>query len=347
MPVKVAINGFGRIGRAFFRLAREQADFEVVAVADLADAKTLTHLLKYDSVHGRYPGTVAVDGGDLIVDDRRVRIVAGCRPQDCVWGDLGVWGVLEATGRFCRLADLAGHREAGAAKVVLSANPHLEDATQIPTFVLGVNESDYDPFNHHVVSNASCTTNCLAPVVQVLDRAFGVRGGLLTTIHAYTQDQNLLDAPHADLCRARAAALNMVPTTTGATAALGLVLPHLAGRFAGLSVRVPTPNVSLADLNVELDATIESGDINDLLRAEAANRLARIVEIVEDPVVSGDLNGCRASAAVDVARTLVVGGTGRLAKLLLWYDNETGYAARLVDLFGMMIQREEERGTDR
>lgn len=345
MALKLGIHGFGRIGRAFFRLAAGHDAFEIAAIVDLAPAAMLAHLLKYDTVHGRYPGDVRAEGDTLIVDGRVIPVLAGGRPVDCRWGELGVWGVLESTGRFTARDDLAGHLAAGARKAVLSSNPAPADHGRIKTFVLGVNDDTYDPDNDHAVSNASCTTNCLAPVLKVLDEHLGVREGLVTTIHAYTQDQNLVDGPHHDLRRARAAALNMVPTTTGATDALALVLPQLAHRFRGLSVRVPTANVSLADLNVLLGKTTTAREINELMRDAAAGPLRGILEITDEPLVSGDLNGCRASATLDASETMVAGENGRdgeLAKLMLWYDNETGYAARLVDLFEVMIQREKE-----
>ncbi|MDP8221937.1 MAG: type I glyceraldehyde-3-phosphate dehydrogenase [Candidatus Lernaella stagnicola] len=342
MTARIAIHGFGRIGRCFFRLAQQQNVFEIGAIADVAEAPTLAYLLKYDSVHGRYPGSVEAEGDAIVVDGRRIPVVSGGTPGQRDWRTHDIWCVLEATGQFTRYDALAGHLEAGARKVVLSANPHPGDRERLPTFVMGVNHEQYDPARDHAVSNASCTTNCLAPVVQVLDEHFGIEHALVTTIHAYTKGQNLVDAPHEDLCRSRAAAMNMVPTSTGATAAVGVVLPRMRGRITGLSVRVPTPNVSLADVNLSFGKTTDAEEINYVLNQATLGSLRGIVEVTRDPVVSGDLNGCRASATVDLARTMVAGKKGSLAKVMLWYDNEMGYAARLIDMMHWMIQAEKE-----
>jgi glyceraldehyde 3-phosphate dehydrogenase len=345
MTVAIAINGFGRIGRTFFRLARDRADFAVLAINDVANAATLAHLLKYDSIHGRYPGEVHANGDGLWVDGRRMTTRGEPHPRRLDWRALGVWGVLESTGRCCQPDDLAAHLAGGARKVVLSANPASTDGPPIRTCVFGVNEDDYDPARDHLLSNASCTTNALAPLVKALDETFGVEAVTFSTVHAYTHDQNLVDGPHADWCRARAAGLNIVPTTTGAAEELMRVLPHLAGRIRGLSLRVPTPNVSLIDLNVVLRKTTSAEGVVNLMRSHAAGRLHAILEIVDEPVVSSDLNGVRASAVLDAPRTCVLPlpGGGALAKLIVWHDNETAYAARLVDLFAFIIQREKER----
>ncbi|NLH47564.1 MAG: aldehyde dehydrogenase [Myxococcales bacterium] len=349
MTVKIAINGFGRIGRAFFRQAEKENAFQIAAINDLASPACLAHLLKYDSVHGRFPGKVRAEIDRIVVNDREIPVFNVSQPRDLHWDRLGIWAVVEATGRLTRRADLEAHRAAGAEKVVLSANPCREDRNRIKAFVLGVNHADYRPASDHCLSNASCTTHCLAPVLMILDRHFGVRGGLVTTIHSYTRDQRLVDSPHEDLGRSRAAAVNMVPTTTGATEAIGLVLPGLEGRLQGLSVRVPTPNVSLADLNVVLDKTTGAKEINDLMGRYATGELRGILDLNVDPVVSMDFNGSTASATMDTLRTMVVdlnGEPGHLAKIMLWYDNETGYAARLVDLLKFMItlEKEEEHG---
>jgi glyceraldehyde 3-phosphate dehydrogenase len=345
MTYRIAINGFGRIGRAFFRAACGADDFEIAAINDIAEPRVLAHLLKYDSVHGRYAGEVRADGDRLLVDGRAIRLGRADCPSALDWRADGVWAVVEATGRFCGGAALGEHVRSGACKAVLSANPAIADRAQIKTLVLGVNEGEYEPAKHHLVSNASCTTNAIAPVIKTLDAEFGVRQGVVTTVHAYTQDQRLVDAPHADLCRARAAGLSIIPTTTGAAQALALVLPDLAPRFHGLSLRVPTPNVSLVDLTVTLDAAPAAAAINDALRRAAAARLRGILEICDEPLVSCDFVGATASAILDAPRTIAArdsDGRGTLAKLLLWYDNETGYAARLTDLLRVLIQREKD-----
>jgi glyceraldehyde 3-phosphate dehydrogenase len=345
MAIRVAINGFGRVGRAFFRATRRRNDLEVVAINDLAAAPVLAHLLKYDSVHGRFPGEARAEGDRLVVDGCAIPTFRAGRPRDLDWRGLGVWAAVDATGCHCGCADLQGHLDAGACKAVLTANPALADKETIKTIVLGVNEREYDPAAHHLVSNASCTTNALAPVLLALDAEFGVRQGVVATVHSYTQDQRLVDAPHADLARARAAALSIIPTTTGAAAALALVLPELAPRLRGLSLRVPTPNVSLVDLTVLLRAPADAAAVNDCLRRQAAGRLRGILEICDEPLVSCDFLGAAASAVLDAPRTLIAAdpdGGGTLVKLLLWYDNETGYAARLADLIHFLSLREKE-----
>jgi len=328
MPVRVGINGFGRIGRNVFRAAMAaRADIEWVAVNDLTDAQTLAHLLRYDSTLGRYPGTVEVDGEGLIVDGAPVRVLAERDPGALPWGDLGVDVVIESTGFFTARAAAAKHLDGGASKVVISAPASGEDIT----VVLGVNFDRYSPAEHHVISNASCTTNCLAPVAKVLHETVGIRHGLMTTIHAYTADQNLLDGPHKDLRRARAAALNLVPTSTGAAKAVGLVLPELAGKLHGFAVRAPVPTGSLVDLTFEAARETSVDEINAVLRGRAdSGELAGILAYTEDPIVSTDIIGNPFSSIVDGGLTAVIDGT--LVKAVSWYDNEWGYSNRIVEL---------------
>jgi len=327
MSIRVAINGFGRIGRNVLRAAKASggSDLDFVAVNDLTDTKTLAHLLQYDSVHGRYPGAVESRDNALVVDGDEIRVFSEKDPAALPWADLGVDIVIESTGRFTNRDDAAKHLAAGARKVIISAPGKKEDVT----VVLGVNEEAYDPAKHDVISNASCTTNCLAPVVKVLLDEFGFRRGLMTTVHSYTNDQQILDLPHKDLRRARAAAMSIIPTTTGAAKATGLVLPQVKGKIDGVSMRVPTPNVSIVDLTAELerDATIER--INDAYRAAAAGRLQGILEVEDRPLVSVDYIGNPHSAIVDAMSTNVVAG---LVKVMAWYDNEWGYSCRCVDI---------------
>ncbi len=332
MSVRVAINGFGRVGRSFLRAAREQnADFEVVAVNDLVAPATLAHLFKYDSVFGQYPGTVAAEGDAIVLDGMPIRALAEREPAAMPWGELGVDVVIESTGRFRTRAAAAEHIAAGAHKVIISA-PAKGSEPPDATLVLGVNFDEvYDPEIHHIVSNASCTTNCLAPVAKVLHDAVGIKHGLMTTVHAYTSDQNLLDGPHSDLRRARAAAINLIPTSTGAAKALGLVIPDLAGRLNGFAVRVPMPTGSLVDLTIETERETSREEINRAVQ-ELADRgpLAGILAYTEDPIVSSDIVKSSYSSIFDSALTSVIDGTQ--VKVVAWYDNEWGYSSRLVDL---------------
>src|SRR6195952_190266 len=329
MAVRVGINGFGRIGRNVFRAAHESgADVEIVAVNDLTSAATLGHLLKYDSVFGPFPGEVSVSGDSLVVDGNEVKVLSERDPSALPWGDLGVDVVIESTGFFTKRADAAKHLEAGAKKVIISAPATEPDAT----VVLGVNFDEvYDPENHHVISNASCTTNCLAPVAKVLNDLVGIEKGLMTTIHAYTADQNLQDAPHKDLRRARAAAVNLVPTSTGAAKAVGLVLPELNGKLHGFAVRAPIPTGSLVDLTFEADRATSVEEVNELFASKAdTGDLAGILQYTTDPIVSSDIVTNPFSSIVDGGLTAVMEGT--LVKVVSWYDNEWGYSNRLVDL---------------
>ena len=328
MSVRVGINGFGRIGRNIFRAARAAgADIEWVAANDLTDAATLAHLLRYDSVLGRYPGTVEVEDDALVVDGQRMQVLAERDPGALPWGDLGVDVVIESTGFFTDREHADKHIAAGAPKVVISAPATGEDIT----VVLGVNFDRYSPDEHHVISNASCTTNCLAPLAKVLNDVIGIRHGLMTTIHAYTSDQRLQDMPHRDLRRARAAAINLVPTSTGAAKAVGLVLPELAGRLHGFAVRAPVPTGSLVDLTFEAARETSVEEVNAALRDHAdKGELAGILAYTEDPIVSTDIVGNPFSSIVDAGLTSVIDGT--LVKAVSWYDNEWGYSNRIVDL---------------
>jgi glyceraldehyde 3-phosphate dehydrogenase len=329
MPVRVGINGFGRIGRNVFRAAMAAAatDIEWVAVNDLTDAPTLAHLLRYDSILGPYRGSVEVDGDGLVVDGAPLRVLAERDPGALPWGDLGVDVVIESTGFFTARAAAAKHLEGGASKVVISAPASGEDIT----LVLGVNFDRYSPAEHHVISNASCTTNCLAPMAKVLHETVGIRHGLMTTIHAYTADQRLQDMPHSDLRRARAAALNLVPTSTGAAKAVGLVLPELAGKLHGFAVRAPVPTGSLVDLTFEAERETSVEEVNAALSARAdSGELAGILAYTEDPIVSTDVITNPFSSIVDGGLTAVIDGT--LVKTVSWYDNEWGYSNRVVEL---------------
>ncbi len=334
MAIRVAINGFGRIGRNVLRAAKASgAEVDFVAVNDLTDTKTLAHLLRYDSVHGRYPGTVETSERGLVVDGDEIVVLSERDPAQLPWGEMGVDIVLESTGRFTNRSDAAKHLAAGARKVIISAPAKEEDVT----VVLGVNEGAYDPSSHHVISNASCTTNCLAPVAKVLHERFGIVRGLMTTIHSYTNDQALLDVPHKDLRRARAAAMSMIPTTTGAARATALVLPELKGRLDGLAIRVPTPDVSLVDLVAEVERDTTAAEVNSALKEAAAGGLKGILEVTDEPLVSVDFTGSSASSVVDAPSTSVMGG--RLVKVLAWYDNEMGYSTRCVDLLAYVGER--------
>jgi glyceraldehyde 3-phosphate dehydrogenase len=332
MPIPVAINGFGRIGRAVMRSAIErEADIEIVAVNDVADAATLAHLLKLDSVYGRFSRPVSVQGDRLVVDGRRVHVLSEREPADLPWRELGADVVIEATGRFRTRASALAHLEAGARKVILSA-PAKGAEPADANLVLGVNFDEvYDPARHHIVTNASCTTNCLAPVAKVLHETVGIRHGLMTTIHAYTADQSLLDAPHKDLRRARAAAVNLVPTSTGAAKALGLAIPELDGRLNGFAVRVPVPTGSLIDLTIEAERPTTAAEINAVFAERAAHApLAGILAYSDEPIVSADIVQSPFSAIFDAPLTTVIDHTQ--VKVVAWYDNEWAYANRLVEL---------------
>ncbi len=335
MAVRVAINGFGRIGRNVLRSAKQAGrdDIDFVAVNDLTDADTLAHLLRYDSVHGKYPGTVEVSGDGIVVDGDTIRVLSERDPAQLPWSDLGVDIVVESTGLFTQRDAAAKHLEAGARKVIISAPAKQEDVT----IVLGVNEDKYDPDQHDVISNASCTTNCLAPVVKVLSDAFGFRHGVMTTVHSYTNDQNILDLPHKDMRRARAAAMSMIPTTTGAARATGLVLPEVDGRIDGMAIRVPTPDVSLVDLVAEVEQDVTIDDVNQAFDAAADGRMKGVLGVSREPLVSIDYTGNPYSSIVDAVSTSVM--QGRMVKVLSWYDNEWGYSSRVVDLVSYVAER--------
>ena len=326
MTLRIAINGFGRIGRLVCRAARTANDIQIVAVNDLADAKTLGHLLKYDSVHGTFPAEVVVKGDEITVDGQTIRALATKDPARLPWKELEVDVVVESTGIFRDRAGTTRHLDAGARKVIITAPAKDPDIT----VVLGVNERMYDPARHHVISNASCTTNCLAPVAKVLLDEFGIKRGFASTVHAYTNDQPIHDFPHKDLRRARAGALSMIPTTTGAATAVGLVLPELRGKLDGLAIRVPTANVSLVDLVTELECLVTPDAVNAVFQKAAAGSLKGILAVTEQELVSVDFNGNAHSAIVDLPSTAVV--QGNLVKVLAWYDNEWGYACRVSDL---------------
>ncbi|GAB6935160.1 type I glyceraldehyde-3-phosphate dehydrogenase [Calditerricola yamamurae] len=331
--VRIGINGFGRIGRNVFRAALVRDDVEVVAVNDLTDAKTLAHLLKYDSVHGTLDAEVEARDGALIVNGKQVHVSAERDPANLRWGEWGVDIVVESTGRFTNRADAAKHLAGGAKKVIISAPAKNEDIT----IVLGVNEHQYDPEKHHVISGASCTTNCLAPVAKVLHETFGIRRGLMTTVHAYTNDQQILDLAHRDLRRARAAAQSIIPTTTGAAKAVALVLPELAGKLNGMAFRVPTPNVSVVDLVAELERPVTVEEVNAALKRAAEGELKGILAYTEEPLVSRDFNGNPHSSIVDALSTMVIEDS--LVKVVAWYDNEWGYSNRVVDLAAYIARR--------
>jgi glyceraldehyde 3-phosphate dehydrogenase len=333
MAVKVAINGFGRIGRNVFRAALNDKDIEIVAVNDLTDSQTLAHLLKYDSVHGTFDADIRADGEDILVNGKKLKVLSEKDPGALPWRELGVKVVIESTGLFTEGDKAQKHIDAGASKVIISAPGKNVDAT----FCMGINEKDYDPAKHHVVSNASCTTNCLAPVAKVMDEAFGIEKGMMTTIHSYTNDQRILDLPHKDLRRARAAALSMIPTTTGAAKAVSLVLPQLKGKLDGLAIRVPTPNVSLVDLVFESRKKTSKEEVNAALKAAAEAPLKGIMVYCEEPLVSRDFNGSPASSSVDALSTNVI--AGNLVKVMSWYDNEWGYSNRVLDLTRLMATR--------
>ncbi|MCS7116887.1 MAG: type I glyceraldehyde-3-phosphate dehydrogenase [Nitrososphaerota archaeon] len=337
--VNVGINGFGRIGRGFFRAAVEDKEFlerfSIIAVNDITDAKTLAYLLKYDSVFRTFKGYVSAQDQNIIVNDMTIKVLSEKDPSRLPWKDLGVDVVMEATGLFTDRASAKKHLDAGAKKVVITAPAEDPDVT----IVMGVNEKKYDHEKHHIISMASCTTNCLAPVVKVLNEHFGIESGFMTTCHAYTNDQRVLDLPHRDLRRARAAALSIIPTTTGAARAIGLVVPEVAGKMDGIALRVPVPNGSVNDIVVKLKREVTRDEVNKVLKAAAEGELKGILQYIEDPIVSSDIIGNPHSSIIDGLSTMVLGGKGSFVKILAWYDNEWGFSCRLVDLLKYMYRR--------
>lgn len=332
MAIRYAINGFGRIGRNILRAGINDTQLELVAVNDLTDAKTLAHLLKYDSVHGKFPGTVEVGDNSIIVNGKSIKVTAEKDPEKLPWNQFKVDVALECTGIFTKREQAAKHLNAGAKKVIVSAPSPDADAT----LVIGVNHTNYDPAKHHVVSNGSCTTNCLAPVAKVILENFGITRGLMTTIHSYTNDQNILDLPHKDLRRARAAALSMIPSSTGAAKAMSLVIPALQGKLHGLAVRVPTPNVSLVDFVCDVERDVTINDVNQAIIKAANGPLKGVLGYTEEELVSTDFNGSSFSSVVDIPSTMVVGN--RLVKVLSWYDNEMGFSNRMNDLMKLIVK---------
>jgi len=332
MSVNVAINGFGRIGRNVLRAAQNTPEFEIVAINDLTSPQTLAHLLKYDSIHGIFDADVSVADDSILVSGKKIKVFSERDPAALPWKELGVDVVIESTGFFTNGKDAGKHIQAGAKKVIISAPGKEVDLT----VCMGVNDGVYDAASHNIVSNASCTTNCLAPVAKVLLENFGIVKGLMTTVHAYTNDQRILDLPHDDMRRARAAAMSMIPTTTGAAKAVSLVLPELKGKLDGLAVRVPTPNVSLVDLVVETEKTTSVEEVNTALKTAANGPLKGILDFCEEPLVSIDFNGNPASSSVDAATTCVI--AGNMVKVMSWYDNEWGYSNRIVDLVKLMAK---------
>lgn len=333
MAIKVGINGFGRIGRLVFRACEADPAIEVVAVNDLTDPATLAHLLKYDSVHGRFGEKVVATGEGFEVDGRFVKVLSERDPAALPWGDLGVDLVVESTGLFTDATKAKAHIDGGAKKVIISSPASNEDIT----IVMGVNHDQYDASKHHIISNASCTTNCLAPFAKVLRDEFGLVQGFMNTIHSYTNDQNILDLPHKDLRRARAAAMSMIPTSTGAAKAIGLVLPDMKGKLDGMSVRVPTPDGSVVDLVAQLEKSVTKDDINAAMKAAAEGPMKGYLEYCVDPIVSVDVVGNPASSVFDSLQTMVMGGTGTFVKCLSWYDNEWGYSNRVKDLAKLVM----------
>ncbi|AVG10737.1 type I glyceraldehyde-3-phosphate dehydrogenase [Paenibacillus larvae] len=331
--VKVGINGFGRIGRNVFRAALNNKDVEIVAINDLTNVATLAHLLKYDTTHGVLDATVEAGEGEIKVNGKSIKVYAERDPQNLPWGSLGVEIVVESTGIFTAKEKAEAHIKAGAKKVIISAPAKNEDIT----IVMGVNEDKYDAANHHVISNASCTTNCLAPFAKVLDEKFGIVKGMMTTVHSYTNDQQVLDLPHKDLRRARAAAENIIPSTTGAAKAVALVLPQLKGKLNGMAMRVPTPNVSVTDLVVETSKNVTVEEVNAALKEAANGPLKGIMNYSEEPLVSKDYNGDPASSTIDSLSTMVVGDN--LLKVVSWFDNEWGYSNRVVDLVNYIASK--------
>jgi glyceraldehyde 3-phosphate dehydrogenase len=332
MAIRVGINGFGRIGRTVLRYAVKEKGIEIVAINDLTDAKTLAHLLKYDSVHGIFPGTVDYNDNELIINGKAIKILAVRNPEELPWKKEKVELVLESTGLFTARAKAELHLKAGAKKVIISAPATDEDIT----VVMGVNHTLYDPKKHNIISNASCTTNCLAPFAKVINDAFGIEKGLMTTIHSYTNDQNILDLPHKDLRRARAAAMSMIPTTTGAAKAVSLVLPELKGKLDGMAIRVPTPNVSVVDLVATVSKKTDAEKVNAALKKASKGALKGILGFCEEPLVSIDFNGNPLSSIVDAGCTKVI--DGNMVKVLSWYDNESGFSKRVVDLINYMYK---------
>ena len=332
MAVKVGINGFGRIGRVVFRAAINNPDVEIVAVNDLTDAKTIAHLLKYDSVHGNLDMEVKAEGDNIVVNGKKIYVSKETNPANIPWKAHGVEIVVESTGRFTDADKAAAHIEAGAKKVIISAPAKGEDIT----IVMGVNEDKYEPAKHNIISNASCTTNCLAPFAKVLHEKFGIVSGLMTTVHSYTNDQNILDLPHKDLRRARAAAMSIIPTTTGAAKAVALVLPELKGKLNGFAMRVPTPNVSVVDLVATLAKPATAAEINQALKEAAEGPLKGIMGFCEEELVSIDFNGCKLSSSIDAPSTMVI---DNMVKVVSWYDNETGYSNRVVDLIDYIAKK--------
>ena len=330
MAIRLGINGFGRIGRTVLRYAVKEKGIEIVAINDLTDAKTLAHLLKYDSVHGIFPGKVEYNDNELIINGKAIKIMAVRNPEELPWKKEKVDYVLESTGLFTARAKAELHLKAGARKVIISAPATDEDIT----IVMGVNHTLYDPKKHNIISNASCTTNCLAPVAKVLQDSFGIEKGLVTTIHSYTNDQNILDLPHKDLRRARAAAMSMIPTTTGAAKAVALVLPVLKGKMDGMAIRVPTPNVSIVDLVATISKKTDAAQVNAALQKASKGALKGILGFCEEPLVSIDFNGNPLSSIVDAGCTKVLGDN--MVKVLSWYDNESGFSKRVIDLINYM-----------
>jgi len=333
MSVKVGINGFGRIGRNVFRAAHNNPEVEIVAVNDLTDVKTLVHMLKYDTTHGRFAGKVEAADGGILVDGKFVKVFAERDPGNLAWGSVGAEIVIESTGIFTAKEKAELHLKGGAKKVIISAPASNEDIT----IVMGVNEDKYDPAAHTIISNASCTTNCLAPFAKVLDEQFGIVKGLMTTVHSYTNDQRTLDLAHSDLRRARAAAENIIPSSTGAAKAVSLVLPQLKGKLNGMAFRVPTPNVSVTDLVVELAKNVTVDEVNAALKAAAEGPLKGIMNYTDEPLVSSDFNGDPASSTVDSLSTMIAGDN--LVKVVSWYDNEWGYSNRVVDLVTFVAKK--------
>ncbi len=334
MPIKVGINGFGRIGRLLYRAAIERkAKIDFVAINDITDAKTLAHLLRYDSVHGRFNADVQVKGNDLVVDGKELKVLSQRDPAQLPWKDLGVYLAVESTGLFTDREGASKHLTAGAKKVLISAPAKNPDAT----IVIGVNDNTYDPVKHNIISNASCTTNCVAPMAKILHESFGIKRALMTTAHAYTNDQRLADLVHKDLRRARAAALNIIPTTTGAATAVGLVMPELAGKIDGIALRVPTPDVSIVDLTAELMKEATKEDINAAFKKAANGPLKGILEYTEEPIVSTDVLHSAYSAVFDAQLTMVV--DKNFTKTFAWYDNEWGFSCRMVEQIELIAQK--------
>lgn len=333
MTTKVGINGFGRIGRNVFRAALNNSEVQIVAVNDLTDVKTLAHLLKYDTTHGKLDATVEAGEGELIVNGRSIKVFAERDPGNLPWASVGAEIVIESTGIFTAKEKASLHLKGGAKKVIISAPASDEDIT----IVLGVNEDKYDPAAHTIISNASCTTNCLAPFAKVINDSFGIVKGMMTTVHSYTNDQSVLDVPHKDLRRARAAAENIIPSSTGAAKAIGLVLPELKGKLNGMAMRVPTPNVSVTDLVVELKVNVTVDEVNTALKQASEGPLKGILNYTEDALVSSDFNGDPASSTIDALSTMVVGDN--MLKVVSWYDNEWGYSNRVVDLVAFIAKK--------